>query len=310
MVTQQKEKRFWKAKTRDNIFGLVTAILPLVVFFTLNLSVLIITFVTQFCNMDYYNLSTLQWNNFANFKAVFTDARFGKSLLIMFWLMTSELVTFVLALVISVLISQKKPGSKLFQVLFFVPYICSSVAVSLMWMRMFDYENGIINSILVRLFGERARVSWRNDPAAFTWQLYIVNLWKAPGYGIVMFKAALGAVDKTLYEAADIDGATKFKQFFSITLPSIAPTSFYLLFSGLIAGIMAFDVPKLFAGESWTGEAGIKDMGLTPVLYSYIRATTYNDIPTASVISYTLFVITVLLTITLFKVRDKMTKEA
>ena len=308
-MIQRKERGFLKARPRDNIFGLVTVLLPLLVFFTLNLSVLIITFITQFCDMDYYNLGTLAWNNFANFKFIFTDARFGKSILIMFWLMTSELVTFVLALVVSVLISQKKPGSKLFQVLFFVPYICSSVAVSLMWMRMFDYENGIINSVLVGLFGEKARVSWRNDPAAYTWQLYIVNLWKAPGYGIVMFKAALGAVDKTLYEAADIDGATKFKQFFSITLPSIAPTSFYLLFSGLIAGIMSFDVPKLFAGDSWTGEAGVKDMGLTPVLYSYIRATTYNDIPTASVISYTLFVITLVGTVALFKVRDKLMKE-
>ena len=305
----QKQKKFMTAKMRDNIFGIVTVILPLILFFTLNLAVLIITFITQFCDMDYYNLGTMTWNNFANFKFVFTDGRFGKSILIMFWLMTSEGVTFVLALVISVLISQKKPGSKVFQVMFFVPYICSTVAVSLMWRQMFDDEDGIINSILVGIFGEGARVSWRNDPAAYTWQLYIVNLWKAPGYGIVMFKAALGAVDQSLYEAAEIDGATKVKQFFSITLPSIAPTSFYLLFSGLIAGIMSFDVPKLFAGDTWTGEAGINDMGLTPVLYSYIRATTYNDIPTASVISYTLFVITLVLSIVLFKVRDKLTKE-
>ena len=304
-----EQKRFLTAKACDNIFGIVTVVLPLVIFFSLNLAVLIITFITQFCDMDYYNLNSMVWNNFANFKSVFTDVRFGKSILIMFWLMTSEGITFVLALVISVLISQKKIGSKVFQVMFFIPYICSTVAVSLMWMQMFAYEDGIVNSILVSLFGEGARVSWRNDPAAYTWQLYIVNLWKAPGYGIVMFKAALGAVDQSLYEAADMDGATKFRQFFSITLPSIAPTSFYLLFSGLIAGIMSFDVPKLFAGDTWTGEAGVNDMGLTPVLYSYIRATTYNDIPTASVISYTLFVITFVMSVILFKVRDRLTKE-
>ena len=119
----QKQKKFMTAKMRDNIFGIVTVILPLILFFTLNLAVLIITFITQFCDMDYYNLGTMTWNNFANFKFVFTDGRFGKSILIMFWLMTSEGVTFVLALVISVLISQKKPAAKCFR-------SCSSFRIS------------------------------------------------------------------------------------------------------------------------------------------------------------------------------------
>ena len=149
----------------------------------------------------------------------------------------------------------------------------------------------------------------KSNPVAYTFQIFIVNVWKAPGYGIVMYKAAMMNVDPGLYEAAELDGAGSFTQFRKITLPAIAPTTFYLLFAGLMAGLMTFDIPKIFVGNSWDGSAGVQDAGLSIVLYSYIRATTYHDIPGASVMSFTLFIICFILSLVVFKVRSKLEGE-
>ena len=179
-----------------------------------------------------------------------------------------------------------------------------------MWMWMFNDSFGIINDLLVRMFGEGARVQWFNDPSVYTWMIFIVTVWQAPGYGIVMYKAALGSVDPALYEAAQMDGANVWTQFYKITLPSIAPTTFYLLMAGVIAGLLSFDIPKLFSPLDWTGEAGPDNMGLTTVLYVYIRGMTYHDMPAASVMSWVMFVITFIASFIMFKMRNRKEREA
>lgn len=298
-----------KYKWRDNVFGLVTTLLPLISFLFFNATVLVIAFVAQFTSMEYYDISTMTWNNFETFKRIFSDSRFFHSLGISAWLLCSEFVSLMIALAVSVLLSKNVKGSKVLQVLYFIPYICSSAAVSLIWMRMFGYQSGIVNSVLVQMFGEGARIEWQSEPVAFTFQIFIANMWKAPGYGIVMYKAAILNVDPGLYEAAKLDGAGGFTQFWKITLPLIAPTTFYLLFAGIMAGLMMFDMPKLFVGNSWDGSAGVEDAGLTIVLYSYIRSTTYHDVPGAAVITFVLFIICFALSFTMFKIRNKLEKE-
>lgn len=312
VVPKKRERPPYEKKRynrRDNIFGLVTTLIPLAAFLFFSGSVLVIGFASQFTDMDYYDISSMKWNNFATFGRIFSDSRFAHSIGITLWLLCSEFVSLGISLGVSVLLSKNVKGSKVLQVLYFIPYICSSVAASLMWMRMFDYENGIINSVLTGIFGEGARIPWKSNPVAYTFQIFIVNVWKAPGYGIVMYKAAMMNVDPGLYEAAELDGAGSFTQFRKITLPAIAPTTFYLLFAGLMAGLMTFDIPKIFVGNSWDGSAGVQDAGLSIVLYSYIRATTYHDIPGASVMSFTLFIICFILSLVVFKVRSKLEGE-
>ena len=105
-----------------------------------------------------------------------------------------------------------------------------------------------------------------------------------------------------------MDGANGFQQFWKITLPAIAPTTFYLLMSGVIAGLLSFDIPKMFSGDNWTGEAGPDYMGLTLVLYIYNKGTKFNDMPAASVMSWVLFVITFIVSFILFKLRNREEK--
>lgn len=293
-----------KGLRKEGIYGTVFAVLPLVGFVLFSLIPIGITFVTMFTSMNGYRFDTMQWNNFANFAEAFTDARFGKSLAISLYVTLAHMIGLIVALATAAVLSQKLKGAKFFTALFFIPYICSSVAVAIMWRQMFNGSSGIINEIL-KFFGSENGIDWMNNIKAYTPMLIIVIAWQAPGYGIVMYTAALTGVNPTLYEAAKIDGAGRWKQFIAITMPAISPTTFFLLMMGFIAGLQTFDIVRIFTGESWTGAAGPNDMGLTTVLYIYYQGIQFRNMPVASVMSFVLFLIIFAITLINYKLGDK-----
>ena len=210
------------------------------------------------------------------------------------------------------LISSIKRGAKIFQVLFFIPYICSSVAVALMWEWVFSGESfGFLNSIL------GTDIDWIHNAKTVTWCIIVAIIWQAPGYGIVMYKAALGNVNKSLYEAASIDGAGPFTKFFKITVPSIAPTTFYLLMAGIVAGLTTFDIAQLIAPATWTtnGIGGEGNNALTIMRFIYylmddqVWADNLSYISAASIISWILFIVTAGLSMLVMHVRNKRLQD-
>lgn len=135
-------------------------------------------------------------------------------------------------------------------------------------------------------------------------------MWQAPGYGIVMYKAALANIDTSQYEAAALDGANAWQNFWYITLPGIAPTTFFLMISGVSAGLLTYDMAALIIPDGWTGYIGGNDsMGLTlmRLVYWYIQneQLTPSTVSAASVISWVLFAVTASISIVLFKRREK-----
>lgn len=294
-----KKKFVW---TKETTFALIVVLIPIVGYLFFNGFPVVLSFGLLFNDLTGYDLSTMTWNNFANFVTVFKDPRFWKSIWITVWIASAQIVTLSIALVVSVLLSKKPKGRGFFQVLYFVPYICSSVAVAIMWKWVFDGNHGLLNAVL------GTKIDWLNNtknPSTLTWTIITAIIWQAPGYGIVMFKAALDAVNPALYEASEIDGANAFKQFWHITIPSIAPTTFYLLFTGVLAGFTTFDKATLMAPVSWTQTAGYEDMGLTMLYYSYILGTQKMEMELASVVSWFLFAITMTLSVIVMKKRNK-----
>ena len=298
-VSPLKKKHVW---TKETVFALIVVLIPLIGYVFFNGLPVTLSFGLLFSEIEGVDLSTIRWNNFQNFKIVFSDARFWKSIWITLWIASTQLVTLGIALVISVLLARKPRGRVFFQVLYFVPYICASVAVSIMWKWIFDGNHGLLNALL------GTKIDWLNNtenPATLTWAIIASIVWQAPGYGIVMFKAALDNVNPALYEASEIDGANSFVQFWKITLPSIAPTTFYLLFTGILAGFTTFDKATLMAPISWTQTAGYEDMGLTMLYYSYILGTQKYQMELASVVSWFLFIVTMTLSVIVMKKRNK-----
>ena len=143
-----KKKKHWRTESK---IALVVAVIPLIGFIIFNGFPLIISFIGMFCNVDLYDLGNIQWNNFEGFKSVFIPRHafdlfyfdlskyFYKSILITLWIASTQFITLLIALLIATLLREKFRGSKLFQILFFIPYICSTVAVSLMWRWIFDH---------------------------------------------------------------------------------------------------------------------------------------------------------------------------
>lgn len=312
-----KKKKKW---TLSSVTSLLLAIIPLVGFVLFNGFTLVVSFLVMFCDVDLYDLgSGFDWNNFAGFKAVFVDGwanrqfaldiskYFYRACGITVWVASTQFVTLAIALAISVLLATKPFGGRAFQILFFIPYICSSVAVSIMWKWIFSSdEAGVLNTILGKT------VLWTSDPKTMTWTIVVAIIWQAPGYGIVMYKAALANIDREQYEAAALDGAVGFRKFWYITVPGIAPTTFYLLLAGVNSGLLTYDIAALMIPSGWGSDVGgSENMGLTLMRLVYyligddVSQLNASVLSSASVISWVLFAVTATIAVILFRRRQK-----
>lgn len=307
----------------ESFVALAFAILPIIGFIIFSGFPLIISFIGMFCDLDLTKLSLgeegwIVWNNFKSFALVFDTNSimpsagigyaqfFYKSIGISVWIASTQLVTLAIALLIAALLHTKPVGTRFFQIMYFVPYICSSVAVALMWRWIFnDGDFGILNTILG--LGQKV---WLSDPGWVTWIIIIAIVWQAPGYGIVMYKAAFANVNQSYYEAADIDGANGLEKFWYITIPSISPTTFYLLMAGVTAGLLQYDLAANIAGQGWTifDAGGKENMGLTfmrLVYYCVQTESTPQKVSYACIISWFVFLITGTTSMIIFKERNK-----
>lgn len=302
--THPPRKRKWRP-VQWMCFGI--ALIPILSFLIFSGFPVAISLVSMFTEMDNNDLTSMRWVGVQNIVNVFQDERFWKSWGTTFWLASAQVVTLLIALVISVLLNTKKlRGSNFFQVIFFIPYICSSVAIAIMWKWIFSTDLGVLNAIL----GDN--VNWLNDyehPYRLVWCIYITILWQAPAYGIVMFKAALKNVNPSLYEAASIDGANGFQKFWHVTLPGIKGVTLFLLLASIINGLAVFDSVTILAPVDWTGVAGPDDVGLTVNYYIYLMGVKNRDMEYASVISWVLFVVTFLISFFVIRARNKATAE-
>ena len=313
----QNKKRKWK---KEQILAFFIASIPLIGFVVFNGFPLLISFIGMFCNVDLYDLTNIQWNNFEGFKSVFIPGHayelfyfdlakyFYKAVIITAWIASTQLITLVIALFIATLLNEKPKGAKIFQVLFFIPYICSTVAVSLMWRWLFASDGGILNAIL------GTDIDWLRNPETITWTIIAAIIWQAPGYGIVMYKAAFTNINKSLYEAADVDGANIWHKFCHITLPSISPTTFFLLQAGAMAGLLTYDLAVLIIPDAWGSPGGVGSMGLTLIrlVYYLITNSSTSDangvsymVSCACVISWMLFIVTGTISMIMFRLREK-----
>ena len=282
------------------------ALIPIVSFIIFSGLPVMLSFISMFVTMDYNMLDTMEWNNFENFRTVFTDGTFWQSWKVTLILATTQFISLGVALLISVLLEQKVKGGKALQALYFMPYICSSVAISIMWQWVFSKDMGILNAILGQ------KIDWLNDvehPYRLTAAIYVTILWQAPAYGIVMFKAALKNVNPSLYEAAEIDGANGFKKFLHVTLPGIKAVTLFLILAGITTGLGIFDQVLILAPLAWTGVAGPDNAGLTINYYIYNEGISFSEMEISAVASWFLFVVTFVITYPIVRARNKASQE-
>ena len=158
----------------------------------------------------------------------------------------------LLALLISVALSSVKALKKLFQTIYFLPYVTNTLAVGLVFMILFKktaYSNGLINLVL-RLFGQ-GPVDFIDGPYwAKMLVLCIYTIWIVMPFKVLILTSALASVNQNYYNAARVDGTSRFRIFIRITLPMISPTVFYLIITGFIGAFKAYsDAVALFGTD-------------------------------------------------------------
>ncbi len=198
----------------------------------------VLVFVISFLNWN--ELTPATWAGFTNYLNIFRidDAAHSLGVTAYYVLLNIPLQT-VLALGMAVMLHRRRKGTGVYRAIFVAPYLSTPVAMAVIWYWVFDPRLGAINTALshVGIHGPQWLSSslWAMPVVAF------VNIWQYVGYNMLFFLAGLDAIPLELYEAADIDGAGKLRQFFRISLPLLNPTMLFVLVTGVIGSFQVFD---------------------------------------------------------------------
>ncbi len=174
---------------------------------------------------------------------------------------------------------------------YFLPYITSTVAIAIMFSSLFSKDFGLINAMLHAAF-EAEHVDWLGQAENIKPAIAFVVFWRYLGFNVVLYLAALQTIPKDLYEAATMDGAGRWQQFWHITLPNLKPMIFFGVTLSVIGGLQLFEEPFILTG----GRGGVDQSGMTSAVYLYRMAFDFNDFGGASAMSWLLFAVVAVLT--------------
>ena len=188
---------------------------------------------------DYNILSAPVFVGLKNYIKMFSDEVFFKTIgVTFFYALISVPLRLAFALLVAMLLLNSSRLTAFYRAAYYLPSIIGgSVAVSILWKRMFAID-GVINKVWA-VFGMKDPVSWLGDKNTAIWTLILLAVWQF-GSSMLIFLSSLKQIPPSLYEAASIDGAGKFRQFFKITLPLLTPTIFFNLVMQMINGFLAF----------------------------------------------------------------------
>ncbi|MGE6230459.1 carbohydrate ABC transporter permease [Paenibacillus chitinolyticus] len=281
----------WKRKLRNTVTGylfllptllVLGTFLFLPVFYSMYLSVHKVSLLGQV---------SYKWVGFDNFTRMAHDERA--------WIALKNTASFVLfvvplqtafAILLAVVLNAKLKFKNFFRVVFFVPTVTSSAVLTLIFMWIFN-TNGLLNKILeaVGLHG----YNWLGDPAVALKAIMMMNIWSTAPFFMVVFLAALQDIPDALYESAMLDGAGKWRQFWSITLPLLKPATFFTVVMGIIGTFQLFDQSYIFSA----GSGGPNNSTLTVALLIYQYAFKNLDFGYASALAVVLAAVILIVTL-------------
>ncbi|WP_410218336.1 carbohydrate ABC transporter permease [Paracoccus sp. (in: a-proteobacteria)] len=241
---------------------------------------------------DYNLIQSPVWTGLDNFRELMNDRTFMKSLRVtLLYVFLTVPLKLAFALFIAVILNYRLRAIGFFRTAYYVPSILGgSIAVAVLWRYIFA-DAGLVNMVLAGIGLEP--VNWFGDPVNALFTLSLLRTWQF-GSAMVIFLAALQAVDKSLYEAAAIDGASKWHSFVHITLPLITPVIFFNLIMQMVQAFQEFNGPYVI-----TGGGPLKSTYLLP-LYIYDEAFKNFNMGYASAIAWVLFLIIMALTVVAF----------
>lgn len=265
-IAQSKRRAFWK----NNIINTSMAALPFLEFLLFGLFPMVVCIILSFTELHSYNLSRAEWVGFDNYKRLW-DERSMIGLSIRNTLIFASVVP--IRLVLNVWLSNalySRPfGNKFSRVILFIPQVLSGVAITLAWQWIFEENYGVLNTLLAAV--GLPKIPFFTNEHFFRPATILIALYGS-ATNVVMLEGNFAVLDKSLMEAARLDGANERQVFWNVKFPQLTPTLFYLLTMGLIGALQEQAIMQVLT----TNGMGPNNSAITLTYYIYKMAFTWT----------------------------------
>ncbi len=201
-----------------------------------------------------------------------------------------------ISIVLAVFLNRKMKGRSVYRTIFFLPMFCAPAAVAMVWKWLYNQQFGLLNNVF------HTNVPWISSPNIAWICIGVIGVWSIIGYNMVLFLGGLQEIPGDYYEAARIDGASGIRQFFSITMPLLSPTTFFIVQTRIIGALTIFDL--MFMVMDKTNQALSKTQSIVYVFYQYSFTNGNKGVGAAIVVILLVFILA--LTIILQKLEKKL----
>ncbi len=213
-------------------------------------------------------ISPMEFVGMANYDRLLHDRLFGRSLWNTFLFLLLHIPLQIgIALGLAQILNERIVLRTFFRASFFLPVVISGVVVTMVWQQLFGLETGLLNRLLTAV--GMPRVGWLSEPDVAIFSIAIMATWKNVGLYVILFLVGLQSVPRSHYEAASVEGASRWQQFRFITLPAINPTLFMVVVLSTIGGLNLFIEPYIMT------DGGPLNTTLSAMLYIYRQAFGY-----------------------------------
>jgi multiple sugar transport system permease protein len=248
---------------------------------------------------DYTMMKTPNWVGFENYINLFTDKEFFTAVNhTVIYMVFTVFISAALALIFAILLNKKIRLLGLFRTAYYIPQVASWVAISMIWIYIFNPTFGIANFYLSLL--HLPKFGWLNDPNLVMPSIIMVSIWRNVGYDIVIYLAGLQGVPTSLYEAARVDGANSWQVFWKITWPLLLPTTMLIIILTSIFALQVFDLVYVLT------YGGPGTLSTTIVFYIYQNAFQYYKMGYSSSIAFVLFIIIFIMSLVSLRISSKV----
>jgi multiple sugar transport system permease protein len=288
-----------KNKVDKGKYGIYFVIPYFVIFLLFSLYPVIYTLIISLKKWDGMSLNQT-FVGLKNYVTLIHDALFYQAIANTFIMWISAVVPqMVFALLLAVMFNSAKKirGKEFFRAAMYLPNLVTPAAVAVLFAFLFDWQTGAINKILLDWHVIKQPINWFLSEYSSRGIMSLISWWMWFGYSTIIFGAGLNNIPAELYESANIDGATPWQSFKSITMPLLKPTILFAAVTSLIGGMQTFDIPYVMTG----GQGNPNNKTLTVVMYLYNTAFQNSNYGYGSAIGYGLFILILIFSIITFK---------
>ncbi|WP_124054534.1 carbohydrate ABC transporter permease [Arcanobacterium ihumii] len=289
------------AASRQQVRTAYTMLIPS--FIGVGIFLIVPLFLVVALSFTKWNLvTTPEWVGLSNYTQLISDSSFWNSILVtgIFSLMAIP-PSIVVALLIALGLNRRLPGSRILQLCFVLPWIAAPLSLGIVWSWLLQPRGGLLNALL------GTNIAWMSDERTALPMVAFVYVWQNVGYISLFFLAALQTVPTSLYEAATLDGAGPARRLFSITLPLIRPTTFFVSITSLIASFQIYDLVYGLTG----GNPGYPG-GTTDVITARIFSSAFSSPQIGKAATMAVLLTVVIIVVTVIQqryFRDRITYE-